>query len=309
MRWFDLSRWWDRQKNDSVRGDRRRRQSGRSTRARRGKAAQQPESLESRLVLSTSFVTNAQGTIQVSSLMPMVKLGNSVYFYGQGQANEGYELFKSDGTAAGTGIVKDINPGGPSSIVSTSSFGGQTMMAAAGSYVYFVADDGTHGPELWKTDGTDAGTQMVRDIRPGTSSGNINYLTNVNGTLFFAANDGSFGNELWKSDGTQSGTTVVRDIYPGSFNSWPEYLTNVNGTLYFQALSPNSGWEIWKSDGSSSGTVLVKDLVSGGISSFPSNFVDMGNGKAFFTAYTSSTGYEPWVTDGTSSGTFMLRDV
>ena len=59
-----------------------------------------------------------------------------------------------------------------------------------------------HGSELWKTDGTAAGTVLVKDIRSGASGSYPHNLTNVNGTLFFTANDGTNGYELWKSDGT-----------------------------------------------------------------------------------------------------------
>ena len=60
------------------------------------------------------------------------------------------------------------------------------------------------GDELWKSDGTDGGTVLVKDIRGGTDSSVPRYLTNVGGTLYFRANDGSSGHELWKSDGTEA---------------------------------------------------------------------------------------------------------
>ena len=70
--------------------------------------------------------------------------------------------------------------------------------------LYFTANDGVHGWELWKSDGTEAGTVMVKDIRPGSDEYGVYDLTAVNGTLFFEANDGVHGWELWKSDGTES---------------------------------------------------------------------------------------------------------
>ena len=88
--------------------------------------------------------------------------------------------------------------------------------------------------ELWKSDGTEAGTVMVKDLNSG-DPGRPRSLTNVDGTLFFSAYD--YGdNELWKSDGTEAGTIMVKDISPGErFASFPDHLTNVNGTLYFSA--------------------------------------------------------------------------
>ena len=87
--------------------------------------------------------------------------------------------------------------------------------------------------ELWKSDGTAAGTVRVLDIYAGSRNSDPSSLTNVNGTLFFAAYTGSSGYELWKSDGTSGGTIRVQDIDPGGGDSNPHYLTDVNGTLFF----------------------------------------------------------------------------
>ena len=103
--------------------------------------------------------------------------------------------------------------------------------------MYFTAFDVNNGREVWKSDGTSAGTVLVKDIRPGSSSSSPLNFTEVNGTLFFSANDGTNGYELWKSDGTSAGTMLVKDINPGSSSSSPSNLTEVNGTLFFMPMT------------------------------------------------------------------------
>jgi ELWxxDGT repeat protein len=114
------------------------------------------------------------------------------------------------------------------------------------------------------SDGTTAGTVLVKDIRPGAYDGYPYHLAGVGGTLFFTARDGIHGRELWTSDGTRAGTVLVRDIHPGAREGDPTHLTGVGGTLFFTADDGTQGRELWKSDGTEAGTVLVKDINAGG---------------------------------------------
>ena len=107
-------------------------------------------------------------------------------------------------------------------------------------------DDGSGtGVELWRTEGSDATTQLVKDIYPGTDTSGMGFFAHVGDTLFFTAEDGVNGNELWMSDGTEAGTVMVADIYPGATGGTPYNLFNAGGRLFFRADDGVNGYELW----------------------------------------------------------------
>jgi ELWxxDGT repeat protein len=210
-------------------------------------------------------------------------------------------LFLLQTAQAQFSLVKDINTiGGGSS--SPQNF------AIMGSYTYFAADDAGHGSELWRTDGTLAGTTLVADINPGPGASAPTNLCVVGSTLYFSANDGTNGAELWKSDGTAGGTSLVKDINSGATGSSPTSLCNGNGTLFFAATDGTNGIELWKSDGTSGGTVLVKDINTGATSSSPTLITALGS-IVLFDATDATHGTEIWKSDGTSGGTVLVKDL
>src|SRR3954471_3955795 len=92
-------------------------------------------------------------------------------------------------------LLKDIDPGAEDQDINA----GVDEFAKAGRSVFFSADDGKHGYELWRTNGTRRGTQLVRNIKPGPGGSESYDLRNLNGVLLFAADDGQHGYELWRS--------------------------------------------------------------------------------------------------------------
>ena len=122
-------------------------------------------------------------------------------------------------------------PGVLKKSIGASSFAYRT---AVGNILYFTASNGINGAELWKSDGTEEGTVMVKDINP-TGSSSPESLTAVGNILYFRSDDGVNGDELWKSDGTEEGTIMVHDLN-SSGSSYPYYLTAVGNTLYFYPL-------------------------------------------------------------------------
>jgi ELWxxDGT repeat protein len=244
----------------------------------------------------------ADGTVLVKDIGTswLTDVNGALFFAGE-DAN-GAELWRSDGTASGTVMVKDIFPGGYVDYTVSGYYqwatyrpnsSGPAEFTGVDGTLFFTAGDGTHGGELWKSNGTAAGTVLVKDINPGTGGASINWIQNIDRTLYFTADDGKNGQESWKSDGSEAGTMLVKDIRPGSNGSNPLSSAISNGTLYFTADDGVCGTELWKSDGSPAGTALVKDIAPGVASSYPGWLTNV-NGTLFFTADDGIHGQELW---------------
>jgi ELWxxDGT repeat protein len=160
--------------------------------------------------------------------------------------------------------------------------------------VYFSADDGVNGSELWVSDGTASGTIMLKDINTGAGSSPGGF-TVFDGKLYFAADDGVDGRELWVSDGTATGTTLFKNIHAGTNQgSSPSDLIVFDGQLYFAADDGVNGNELWSSDGTASGTVMAEDINPGSGHSNPSDLA-LADGQLYFQADGGTDGAEPWV--------------
>lgn len=260
----------------------------------------------------------------------------------------GNELWKSDGTEAGTVLVKDIYPGALS--------GNPIIFTNCNNRVLFSAYGGATGQELWVSDGTAINTRQLKDINKTTTAssyagGYYNAMVpTANGAVFIASQK-DYGTELYQSDGTTAGTNLIKDILPGENGSWPRSLMVKNGYTYFAAVGPdennlgNSGiyrtngtaagtiriatgapnndlavtdnglvfWvaynqqtytsELWRSNGTAVGTIMLASGLNSDI--YP---VALGN-TIFFSNGNSETGYELWKSNGTVAGTLMVKDI
>jgi ELWxxDGT repeat protein len=209
------------------------------------------------------------------------------------------ELWRTDGTAAGTSILLDNAPAGDAAKNDI----GESLLPL-GSRIVFWADDGVHGFEPWVTDGTSAGTSLLKDVNPGPArSSSPAHTASTGTTLYFGATDGVHGSELWRTDGTASGTTLVRDIVPGPIGSLHTGTIAAAGhEVFFVADDQISGRELWRTNGTAAGTARVADLLPGPGSSVRAGD-DLGSrspllassaGRFYFTATDGTTGYELW---------------
>ena len=283
-----------------------------------------------------------EGTQLVKDINPrnLIEFNERLFFVANDSENS-EALWVSDGTREGTQLFKDIYTDN-NEVSSFSSFSADEF-TVVGDRLFFAANDGTNGTELWVSDGTSEGTQLVKDINPGITdryyypfvpeadSSTPRQLTAVGDLLYFTAEDGENGRELWVSDGTTEGTKLVKDINPGfddsgylntkapvptrpvenplPLGSDIEGLIEFNGKLFFSADGGENGSGLWVSDGTEAGTQLLSDNVNfnngrGEVTEFI-EFQD----RLFFAGSNSEQGEELWVTDGTAEGTQLFKDI
>ena len=250
------------------------------------------------------------GTIMLqnaSAIVLMADAGDYLYFAAR-DASTGLELHRTDGTPAGTIFLKDINPGSADGIAySTMWIPSQrpTTSGGVGHELLFAADNGTAGNELWKSDGTPAGTVMVKDINPGSGDGFEPAAPVVfNNRFYFRGSDPLNGSELWASDGTSSGTALVKDVMPGVDDSYLEFIPEFDQTLYFLSFSyDRSTLDLWKTDGTSASTQVVKALCG---ACELDTLTMLYNNQLFFFLTQGGITNKLWGTNGTAEGTSEL---
>jgi len=229
-------------------------------------------------------------------------------------------------TLTGLQTIVTINPGGYSDPDAPVVYNGN---------LYFWADDGIHGKDFWSSDGTMAGTHLVKDINPGMSwsipsgydYGSIALVNN--GSLYFMA-DSASQDYLWKSDGTAAGTAPITNpsvMQPFDHYSYWQDLTVmqiINGKIFFPGMGSTTGLELWQSDGTANGTMMMFNEICQGVclcnvpcwsigyGGYGNSLYDDGN-TLYFAGDDSIHGLEPWtlnVTTGipnyVSSSHFMI---
>ena len=136
---------------------------------------------------------------------------------------------------------------------------GLNSLANIGGTLFFTSDDGGPGfGEIWKSDGTEAGTVLLKDVLASATFGRTpSYFTNVGGKLFLSTQNTGTG-EIWKSDGTTSGTVLVKQFpAAGSSDVTPQNLVAAGSKLVFDVLDATGDPKLWSSDGTTTGTVLL----------------------------------------------------
>lgn len=248
---------------------------------------------------------------------------NNTLFFEANDGTNGTQLWKSDGTEAGTQLVKKIRTGANPEIMFPSTSDSNYYVY---NTFYFAANDGVNGRELWKTNGTEAGTMMVADITTGAASTKFGpSFLSLCGLVVFAADNGINGMELWRSNGTGAGTFMLRDIAPGSLSSFEgqgqrerlnafTFQSRIFFTAYEGGIETHNNEQLWVTDGSQGGTKAVTNLnhMQGGFHAALSNesqAVIIRNRFYFIVFNFNNIQSSLWSTNGSTAGTSMVKAI
>ena len=287
----------------------------------------------------------SEGTIIAAAPQGATVLGiltriNSLLLVCQ-NSDSGQELWQSDGTTVGTALLKDIRPGVKSSMPNN-QFDDSTAQGGEVDYVVFAADDGIHGNEMWRTDGTASGTRLLVDIAQGTADANPDSLVNHNGELVLLAspylpatgqwlwqtNSGNhgadhigygitiqpFGGKLYYervlADGSFSGTYLWNGTEGVPQNGTPSEIITNSPVFHLQNTDVVFGWTL----APQSFRTQLRTLENGEkVSKLLKSFLYVGtsyfvqNNILYFGAR-DDVGDRLWRSDGTIEGTFPLSD-
>ncbi|MBK8243246.1 MAG: T9SS type A sorting domain-containing protein [Saprospiraceae bacterium] len=224
------------------------------------------------------------------------KLFNDFIIFPAKDSKEDYELYATNTKLNSVILLKNIN-------ANSSGISDYYSSISTPLGLFFTADDGKNGEELWITDGTSINTMLLKDIEVGKMS-SFPELYSYNPILkkvLFAATTQSKGREYYISDGTPLGTYLLKDINPGDFIGDTRSACSVDSLFYFIAEDDKDGKQIWKSDGTQSGTTQVTNNSSQ--FNNPFSLIPFGNKCLFF-----ANGQQFYITDGSLTGTILLSN-
>ena len=229
-------------------------------------------------------------------------VGNGKFIFTASTVTDGREIWVTDGTAAGTTMIKNIGPGAKDYLTFQD---GSTLFHSDGSKAYFFANDSIHGAEPWVSDGTAAGTMMLKDINPGIAKSlTSSQFATLNGKTYLIANSPAEGTEIFETDGTTAGTHLLTDFFPGTPGGVSADLLALNGKLLFNGTQTPGSRHLYAYDPTANSyTLLGTNPVSGTITKD-----NVFCNKIYFNATDSAFKYRLSVSDGTPASTGYIRN-
>ncbi|MGE6759604.1 hypothetical protein ACQKGO_16400 [Corallococcus interemptor] len=232
----------------------------------------------------------------------LTDVAGTLYFVVQ-EEDQRIALWKSDGTAAGTVVLKAFGP-------TNALLGGLriTGMTPVGSRLFFHLYEPWLGWELWVSDGTTEGTRPVVDLNPGSEGSNLFNFEELNGALSFfrhAPYSQSGTTQLWRSDGTAAGTVRLLDF--GRITGGPGVVLPASGLRVFFTDDFEETVRLWRTDGTAAGTFQLKDFGIPGRYQGTITWTQRLGASMVFTLQDTVNGTRLWRTDGTAEGTRLLK--
>ncbi len=207
-------------------------------------------------------------------------VGNRLAFFIFSNGNA--DLWTSDGTEAGTVLVKE-------------GWDWLEWSGTLGTVHLFIALDENSEKRIWRSDGTPEGTTVLAALTPVSGTNDYGPPVVAGGFIYFVADDGVHGLRLWRSDGTPQGTTMATepDLRVGIFAG---EMAAVGDRLYFSANDGSDGWQLWSTDGTPAGTLRVTTLSKRGTDPSPFMLTPADN-RLYYGAYALGKGLELHVLD------------
>jgi len=150
--------------------------------------------------------TTNDSTWQVADINPsgngwaggITVMGTRLYFTAN-DGNSGTELWAHESTNDSTWLVADINlHASQPNMGPTSDSSAPSYITAIGTRLYFKANDGISGAEVWVHETTNGSTWQVSDICAGSCGSDVRGFVTIGSQIFFIADDGGlFDRELW----------------------------------------------------------------------------------------------------------------
>jgi len=222
------------------------------------------------------------------------------YLYWFGTSDNFTWLYRSDGTQDGTKPVYAF---------ATNDCWQES--ASIGDTLFFIAKSLTDksGCELWKSNGTQSGTKMVKDIYRGDSDPVL--LAPRGSYLYFSLLNKA---EVWRTNGTAAGTKRIASICRKKSDCSVTSIWPLGSTVLFAGDDGIHGNELWRTSGTSGGAQMVKNVRKGtdefvAYESFATSVGNVIGNRLYFWADDGIHGMEPWVSDGTSRGTRLVADI
>lgn len=246
--------------------------------------------------ISKHFDTNPSGDSKCGILG---RIDTRIYLSASDGVN-GSELWRSNGSTTGTFMVKDIAPSG-NGIGLNLQFN-PPISAQIGNFIYFAGYTPESGSELWRTNGSEQGTVLLKDLNSGSASSSPSGFSAVGGKSVFMAYTPEYGNELFVSDGTAGGTKLLKDIVAGSSSSTPAFFYQHNGLAYY--IKTSGTRELWRTDGTEAGTLKLASLGS----SYDIKVLGTAGNRVHVSLMNQAAYFgNGWLsTDGSAAGTVLL---